>query len=477
MRRGSVIGPLILIVIGALFLMRNLWPEIPLADLIARYWPFVLIAWGGLRLIEILLAAIMSKPLPRNGISGGEWMLVFLICIIGGTMYTARHYASWFPAGRAWRGVMVNMGEPYDYTLAATQKPCAKNCRVLIENFRGNAKVTGSDDGMVKASGRETIRSFQQADADNANKETPLELIQQGDQMIVRTNQDRVSDRTRVTSDLEITVPMGSSIEAHGRQGDFDIQNVNGAVDINSDNAGVRLENIGGDVRVDLRRSDIIRAIGVKGAVDLKGRGQDVELQNIDGRVNVGGTYVGQIQLRNLAQPLRYEDPLITVSLEKLPGQIHMAPGEFTANNLIGPARLNARSRDVQMSDFTQSLDLSLERGDVELRVGQTVPKIEVHTRSGDIDLALPAGAKFDLKATTDRGEVHNDFGAPLTVDESNRGATILGNNGGPQLRLETGRGAVTVRKAGSEDVTFPNIPSTPNAPNPPKPPLKVERQ
>jgi hypothetical protein len=190
--------------------------------------------------------------------------------------------------------------------------------------------------------------------------------------------------------------------------------------------------------------------------------------------VNVGGTYVGQIQLRNLAQPLRYEDPLITVSLEKLPGQIHMGLGEFTGNNLIGPIRLNARSRDVQMSDFTQSLDLTLERGDVELRAGKTVPKIEVHTRSGDIDLALPAGAKVDLKASTDRGEAHNDFGAPLTVDESNRGATIVGNSGGPQLRLETGRGAVTVRKAGADDVTFPNIPSPPEAP---KPPLKVERQ
>jgi DUF4097 and DUF4098 domain-containing protein YvlB len=267
---------------------------------------------------------------------------------------------------------------------------------------------------------------------------------------------------------------MGSSIEAHGRQGDFDIQNVNGAVDINSDNAGVRLENIGGDVRIDLRKSDIIRAIGVKGTVDLKGRGQDVELQNIDGQVNVGGTYVGQIQLRNLAQPLRYEDPLITVSLEKLPGQIHMGLGEFTGNTLVGPIRLNARSRDVQMSDFTQSLDLTLDRGDVELRPGKTVPKIEVHTRSGDIDVALPAGTKFDLKASTDRGEAHNDFGEPLTVDESHRGATIIGNSGGPQVRLETGRGAVTVRKAGTEDVTFPNIPSPPNAP---KPPLKVERQ
>jgi DUF4097 and DUF4098 domain-containing protein YvlB len=475
MRRGSVIGPLILIGIGGLFLMRNLWPEIPLVDIISRYWPFLLIAWGGLRLIEILFWAIVSKPIPRNGISAGEWMLVFLICIIGGTMYTARHYAAWFPARSAWRGVVMGMGESYDYTLASGEKPCAKNCRVLIESFRGNAKITGTTDSVVKVSGHETVRAFQQPEADSANKETPLELVQQGDDMIVRTNQDRVSDRTQVSDDLEITLPAGASIEAHGRYGDFDIQNVNGSLDINSDNAGVRLENIGGNVRIDLRRSDVIRATGVKGTIDLKGRGQDLELQDISGQVTVAGTYVGQVQLRNLAQPLRYEDPQITVSCEKVPGQVHIALGEFTGDNLIGPIRLNARSRDVHVSDFTQSLDLTLERGDVTLRPGKAIPKIEVHTRSGDIDLAIPAGAKLDLKASTDRGEAHNDYGAPLTVDETNRGATIMGNNGGPQLRLETGRGAVTVRKSSAdEDVTFPSIPSapktvtTPAAPNPP---------
>jgi hypothetical protein len=491
MKRGSVIGPLILIGIGALFLTRNLWPEIPFAEIISRYWPFVLIAWGGLRLIEILFWAIAGKPIPRNGISGGEWMLVFLICIVGGTMYTARqhNFGQWRNVMGPWVKIA---GESYDYTLAAGEKPCAKNCRVLIENFRGNAKITGTADAVVKVSGRENIHSFQQSEADRANKDTPLELIQQGDQVIVRTNQDRVSDRAEVTADLEITVPAGSSIEAHGRRGDFDIGNISGAVDINSDNAGVRLENIGGNVRVDLRASDVIRAADVKGNVELKGRGQDVDLQNIAGQVTVEGTYVGQIELRNLAQPLRYEDPQITVSCEKLPGQVHMDLGQFTAANLIGPVRVNGRSRDVQISDFTQSLELTLDRGDIELRPGKNMPKIEVHTRSGDLDLALAPGAKFDLKASTDRGEAHNDYGEPLRVDESDRGATIAGlASGGPQVRLETGRGAITVRKASAEEVTFPNIPSPSSPPSPPSPPsapaapkakappaaLKVERE
>src|SRR5260370_7758557 len=99
MKRGSVIGPLILIEIGALFLLGNLWPEIPMADIISRYWPFLLIGWGLLRLVEILLWAIMSKPIPRNGVSGGPWGLVFFLSIIPRTMYTPPPL-SFFPPQR-----------------------------------------------------------------------------------------------------------------------------------------------------------------------------------------------------------------------------------------------------------------------------------------------------------------------------------------------------------------------------------------
>jgi len=489
MRRGSVIGPLILIGLGLLFLFRNLWPDIPLVELISRFWPFLLIGWGAIRLVEILFWSMTGKPLPRNGVSGGEWALIFVICIVGATMYTAHNSSSWFPSGRAWRRVVVNMGESYDYTFAPVEKPCAKNCRIVIESFRGNAKITGTTDLTVKASGQETVRSFQQADADSANKQTPLELIQQGDQIIVRTNQDKVSDSVQPNADLDISVPEGSSIEAHGRYGDFDVQGINGNVNINSDNAGVRLENLGGSVQIDTRASDVIRVADVKGNVDLKGRGADVELRNIGGLVTVNGVHVGEIQLSQLAQALRWEDPMGTLDLEKLPGEVRIARGDLTGNNIVGPIRLSGRSADVQLSNFTQSLVLTMDRGDIDLKPGKTLPRMDVHTRSGDIDLALPAGAKFDLRATTGHGEANNEYGDPLREDSSGRGATIEGNNGGgPQLRLETGRGSLTIRKASADETTtFPDIPSAPAAPAAPavparpapaaRPPLKVEHE
>jgi DUF4097 and DUF4098 domain-containing protein YvlB len=476
MRRASVIGPLILILIGLLFLARNFWPEIHVGELIATYWPYLLIIWGVLRLAEIIVWTASSKPLPRNGVSGGEWVLVFFLCIFGAAFHASRHYNGWFPDGRSLRGFVVNMGEPFDFTVEPVEKQCGKTPRVILESFRGNARITGADVQSVKVGGRKSIRSFQQADADRGNTETPLELVAQGADIIVRTNQDRVQDSMRISAELEITVPKGASVEGHGRYGDFDITDVGGAVEITSDNAGVRLQNIGGNVRVDLRKSDIVRAVSVKGSLDLKGRGNDVELQDIEGQVIVNGTFVGQVQLRNLAKPLRYEGSMVQMNAEKVPGQIRIEPGEMTGSNIVGPLRISANSMDVQLTDFTQSLELTLSRtGNIGLRPPSALPKMDVRTNSGDIDLALPPAARFDLRLSTDRGDAENDYGTPLHEEAQGRGAVISGVVGaGPQLRLTTSHGHVSARKATSEDEPPRNIPKPPN---PPPAPLKPQEQ
>ena len=476
-RRGSVIGPLILILIGLLFLLRNVWPDIAITHLITQYWPYVLIAWGALRLIEILVWAALSRPLPRNGVSGGEWVLVVFLCIFGSAFHTMRHYDGWFPDGRALRGFVVNMGDSYDFPISPATKPSGKAPRVIIESFRGNARITGADASAVTVSGRKTVRAFQQNDADRANAETPLDLISQADDVIVRTNQDRVQDASRVSDDLEIAVPRGATIEAHGRYGDFEINDIGGSVEIDSDNAGVRVQNIGGNVRVDLRRSDLVRAAGVKGTVELKGHGNDIELQDIAGQVTVNGTYTGQVQLRNVSSPVRYEGSLLQMDLEKLPGQIHAGPGEFTGTKLIGPVRLSGNSADVQISDVTQSLDVNVRRGNLDLRPasGNVLPRVDAHTDSGDIDVALPVNAKFDFRASTDHGEAQNDFGSALKSSEDRDRASIEGAVGsGPQIRVSTRRGNITARKAGADNETIEHIPQPPH---PPVAPLKPEEQ
>ena len=474
MRRGSVFAPLLLIGLGLLFLVRNLYPDLPVMDFLSRYWPFVLILWGGLRLAEILYWAATSKPLPPHGVSGGEWILVVFLCLAGWTVSAIHNYNGWWPRNSIRLGGLDMFGETFDYPLSG-QTASGKAPHIVIESFRGSARITGADTDQVKATGRKTVRAMQQGDADKADKQTPFELISNGEQLIVRTNQDRVNGGYRISEDLELTVPKDASVEARGRYGDFDVTGVNGSVEVNSDNSGVRLQDIGGDVRLDLRRSDVIHAANVKGGVDLRGRGSDIELQNVQGNVSVNGTYTGVVQFRGLAKPLHFEGPQTELHVEKLPGQIRMALGDFTGINLVGPVRLTSRSRDVTISGVTQSLEISVDRGDIDLRPERApLARMDVHTRSGDIELALPVDAKFDLKASTKHGDVSNDYGAPLKTQPEGRGADLGGSVGdGPTLTLNSDRGSITVRKASANDkpITFPDEKALPSLPMLPKPP------
>src|SRR5689334_5719223 len=110
MRRRSFAGPLLLVLFGCLFLWRNLHPEAPIFDLAARYWPFVLITWGIVRLAEVLVWRDRSGP----SFSGGEVVLIVFLCVIGSGMWMGRQHGF-----RLIGGGLDMFGEQFDYTVSS----------------------------------------------------------------------------------------------------------------------------------------------------------------------------------------------------------------------------------------------------------------------------------------------------------------------------------------------------------------------
>ncbi len=448
MRRGSLVLPLLLIAIGVLLLLPNFVPDVPLMDYAARYWPFLLVAWGGLRLIEVTLWWATGKPLPARGVSSGEWGLVVFVVVMGTSIHAARGFYNWLPgSGISWGGVDV-FGQSYEYPFSAeTQAGAAP--RVVIESFRGSARIMGADVETVAVTGRNTIRSMDRDDAERANNAAALEVTGDASQVTIRTHQERITGNQRVDANLEITVPRGASIVARGRNGDFDVSGVEGAVEIDSDRASVRLEDIGGEVRLDLGGSDLVRAVQLRKGLDLRGRGNDIDLENVAGQVTINGAYTGTVQMRALAMPLRWVGPQTEINLQALPGDLRMTLGDINATNVTGPVRIDSRSKDIWLSGYTEGLDISLGRGDILLEA-TALPLVRTNVRvnAGNLELVLPADAHFDLVASTDSGQAINDYGGPLQSESNGRrGASVRGSNGGPALELSTKRGQVLVRQ------------------------------
>ncbi len=127
-----------------------------------------------------------------------------------------------------------------------------------------------------------------------------------------------------------------------------------------------------------------------------------------------------------------------------------------------------------------------MDRGDIDLKPGKNLPRMDVHTRSGDIDLALPPGAKFDLRATTEHGEADNEYGDPLREDSFGPRRNHRGKH---RRRAPIAAGDRTGIYYGSQGerrrdhhvsrrhhrADFP--PKSPKAPKTPNPPLKVEHE
>ncbi len=456
MRRSSIVGPLILIVIGAIFLMRNFVPDFRVLDVLSDYWPWLLIGWGTLRVVEILNLHRNGQLTPRGGINGGEWALVIFICLFGSGMYAARNHNFISALGNNLPHWDI-LGERFDFAISGTQTAVGKAPRIVIENARGGTRIIGVESEEVRVTGTKTIRSLTRDDANKEDKSTAFEIVRSGDQIIIRTNLERASNSRQAHADLEITVPKGATIEGRGKYGDYDVENIAGAIEINSDNSGVRLNNIGGDVRIDLRRSDMVRIVNAKGNVDIKGRGQDVELENIAGVATVSGQYSGEMKFRNLAKPFRFESQNSSLRVERIEGEIELVHGRLTGRRLIGPIQITSKSKDVELADFTGTLEVDLERGDIQIRPTRLpLSKINARTRFGKAKLILPTGAKLDLKAEVKKGHIENDFGDPFKVKEDGRAATLSGSNGGPEVKIEVDRGDIEIRKSINEDAPAP---------------------
>ena len=449
--RRSISGPLVLIGIGVLFFLNNFYPEMFSWGSLAQYWPFLLIGLGVIRLVEVLVDAGRAQPLPPSALSGGGIVMVLLACfLIWGVSKGASH-AHWRGAPFVHMDSVRMFGEEFDFDVAQSLPVTDSDTRLVLEGLHGNVTVSGGDSSTVELSGRRTIHAFSQSQADQANRRVQVEVIRRGEEIVVRSTQSSEKDDISAAYDVEIKVPRHMGLSAAGAVDNVTAEALNGDVDISGDSGNVRLTSLGGNVRVETtRRKDLVRAVGIKGNLDLRGTGTDLQIEDVTGQVSIQGTYFGTLDFRNLAKPLHFESEQTDLRVEKLPGSISMDLGDFRAENVTGPLRLRCQSRDVHISDFSNELEINVERGDVELNP-QRLPlaKINVHLRAGDIDLTAPDKASLDLHATTAQGDVDNQYGQGVSTSSEGRSATMKSDaKGGAEIILTTDRGNITLKKS-----------------------------
>ena len=443
MRPRSITGPIILVLIGIVFLLNNLGTNFGFWSLFSDYWPVLLIIVGVIGLAEVLFHTSRgSTPASRPRGGAGLWIFVVVLIVIFTSAQRGANIRLF--DGQAF----TLLGHDREYEINATE-PGAGISRVLLESPRGDVTIHGEEGGEIHVTGHKSIRAYNSADADRANTETKVRMEKQGDLLTIRIDPAVRGSSTTLSAELNITLPKSVSLEMRGHNGDVSIGNIAGSVSLTTGRGDLRINNVGNNVRLESTRSGLVKVTGVKGNLEVNGRGNEVQIEDIQGETSINGEYSGTLEFRALAKQFHFKSQRSDLSVAQIPGSVILDLGDLRLENAVGPVRFTTASRDVHATDVSNSLELNVDRGDIQINQTKSpVPQIDIRSRHGDVTLSLPEKAGFDLDGKTRQGEVTNSFGSSIQTKSAGRGSTIAGRSGsGPRLSVITDRGSITLRK------------------------------
>jgi DUF4097 and DUF4098 domain-containing protein YvlB len=223
---------------------------------------------------------------------------------------------------------------------------------------------------------------------------------------------------------------------------------VAGAV-ISTTHGGVTAENVTGDLEVRAQHAGV-EATDVSGRADVETSFGSVSLRRVGGDARVRAQH-GGVRAAEIGGGLDVESSYDGVRLEQVKGPVTVTVehGGVQGQGLEQGGRLKASGEDVTLDGFKGALDVQVERAGVVLRPGGAVVQaLRVSTRHGGIELDVPAGSRFLLKASAQPGEVETDVpGLVITQTGRSRVEGRVGD-GSSEVVLSADHGDVHVRAA-----------------------------
>ncbi|HMD16625.1 MAG TPA: DUF5668 domain-containing protein, partial [Terriglobales bacterium] len=284
--RRSLAGPLILIVIGLVFLLRNIGVHIPVWHFFGRFWPLLIILWGVVALIEHFTA--LKHGYQTRGLGGLGVFLLILIVILG----LAAHHSS----DVNWEGMRDQMqiddnlggmfGTAFNFDDTLEQSFPAKGSLRVVSD-RGTITVTPSDGDNLRVVVHKKLYAQNQNDANKFNEGSKPQITVNGTSVLLNANTNGAGDHG-VQADLEIFVPRDAAVEVASKRGDVSVNGRKADVKLTVQRGDVALNEIAGNARITLDKGSI-RASDLTGDVAIDGRVDDVTLEDVKGAVRLNG--------------------------------------------------------------------------------------------------------------------------------------------------------------------------------------------
>jgi DUF4097 and DUF4098 domain-containing protein YvlB len=467
--RHSVVGPLILIAIGALFLLRNFGYAIPLFHNFIRYWPLLLVVIGLVRLVEYFAARSSGRPVPEMG--GGAVFLLVIVIVAGVCLSAAFHARNDINWGTLRDNVDVDedlmhlFGSEYNYDGEVTQQlPTDSALRVIrVSCDRGNITVNDWDQPQVKVVYHKRIFAGSQGEADSTNQSTAPRIQVQGTMVEVQANTEGAGSKG-IAFDIEVYVPVKSGVELTARRGDVSVNQHTGELKVSSQRGDVTVDQVTGNVNVTTRHGSL-HASNVTGNLSADGRLDDLALDTISGTVFVTADIFGDTRLAKLQKGLTIRTSRTEMQFARLDGDLTMDSGELQGDGILGPFSLSTKAKDVELRNVQGNIHIDDDHGDITLECDSAAAlgNLDLVTHHGDVQLRLPPKANFQYQVATHHGDISSNFES--VRPENHTGASSASGTvgkGGVKVNITSDTGDIEISKSEGSRAAPPAPPTPP---------------
>ncbi len=464
----SFAGPVVLIVLGLLFLLGNLGmlPWGSLAHWFAHYWPVLLILWGVIKIVEHQQAQRAGMRASGIGV-GGVFLVLFLIMLgLAATQASRLDWDSLRDHIQMDNDDFEIFGHNYSYE-DQLQQAFAAGSSLHVVDDHGAVNITASEDGQIRVSVRKKVNADTQSGADKRNGETKPQISMSGNIVTVNAN-TQVGGDHGVTTDLDISIPRKAAVVISNRRGDVSVVGRDGDIDISNQHGEVSASDINGKLSLTLQNSSI-RVGQISSDVSVQGHADDVSIEDVKGGLHLDGEFSESIKLRRIAKGVVFRSSRTDMEFAGLNGDLDLDSGDLRSNDLVGPLRLATRSKDITLEGVTGDVRVENENGSVELHLNK-LGSTEVQNRNGDIQIYVPDKAGFVLDARARNGEIETDFDALKINNDNDTGiGTGTVGSGGPHVTLSNEHGGIEIRKNSSstESAAPPAMPKMPKGVGP----------